>query len=278
MVECNSKNMEKTSKKVLLPLRYAGGKYYVLKQLERFWGNMPHDEYREPFFGGGAVFWGKEKAKYNWINDIDYELVNFLKFINNKNNRDKILKLFEKEREATREKHQKIKNLIPKNILEEVYKFYYLNRTSFSGKMRNPSWGYRPKRSLPPFRWKERIIPCGEKLKNVKITNLDFEKVINAPSKGKNVLIYLDPPYYLDSKKSHYRNSFSIQDHERLSKILKKTKYKFFLSYDNRPEIKKLYSWANIYDLKFYYRQDNSRDNNNKRKIGDELVITNYEI
>ena len=144
--------------------------------------------------------------------------------------------------------------------------------------MTNPSWGYRPKRSLPPHRWQERLIPCAEKLKNVDIKSTDFENIIKAPAKGKMVLMYLDPPYYLDSKKSHYRNSFSVRDHERLSKILKKTKHKFFLSYDNNEEIKKMYSWANIYDLKFFYRQDNSKDSNNKRKIGNEIVITNYEI
>ena len=43
-------------------------------------------------------------------------------------------------------------------------------------------------------------------------------------------------------------------------------------------EIRELYNWANIYNLEFYYRLDNSKDNYNKRKIGAELVITNYDI
>ncbi len=58
----------KKKEKVLLPFRWAGGKFYALKILERFWKNIDHDEYREPFLGGGAVFWAKTKSNYNWRN------------------------------------------------------------------------------------------------------------------------------------------------------------------------------------------------------------------
>lgn len=266
----------KKSQKVLLPFRYAGGKYYVLKSLRHFW-ETSHDEYREPFFGGGAVYWAKEKVRHNWINDIDKDLIDTLKFISNKNDRSKLLELFKTEKEATKEKHGSVKIMVPKNPLEEAYKFYYLNRTSYSGKMVNPTWGYRPRRSLPPFRWEERIVPCGEKLKGARITSLDFEKVIKSPAKGKKVLMYLDPPYYLENKKTHYKNGFSKNDHSRLCNLLKKTKFMFFLSYNDCPEIRKMYNWANITNLQFYYRQDNSRDSGNKRTMVNELVITNYK-
>ncbi len=271
--------MEKETKlEKILPFRWAGGKYYALNKLKQFWENFEHDEYREPFFGGGAVFWAKPKVKFNWINDIDNGLIDTLEFIQDDEKRIELIKLFENEQEATKEKYLKIKALNPKTKLESVYKYYYLNRTSFSGKMKNPSWGYRPKRSLPPIRWKERIIPCGEKLKDVKITNLDFEKVILSKAIGKKVLMFLDPPYYNAKQESHYTFSFKKEDHERLALACKKTKHSFFLTYDDCEEIRKLYSWANILSLEFYYRLDNSKDNNNKRKVGSEIIITNYKL
>ena len=52
--------VKKVNNKVLLPFRWAGGKYYALKILRRFWENLTHDEYREPFLGGGSVFWAKD--------------------------------------------------------------------------------------------------------------------------------------------------------------------------------------------------------------------------
>lgn len=268
----------KENEKVLLPFRWAGGKFYALKILERFWKKIEHDEYREPFLGGGSVFWAKEKADINWINDIDAELIFTLEFISNFKQRDKLLELFEDEAEASKEKHAKVKGHIPSSDLEKAYRYYYLNRTSYSGKMKNPSWGYKPKRSLPPPRWKERIIPCSEKLQGVNLTSLDFEEVIQAPAQGRKVLMFLDPPYFKAKQENHYVKSFKMDDHVRLAKVLKKTKHKFFLTYDDCDEIREFYSWANIYEINFFYRLDNSNDNDKKRKKGNELVITNYKV
>lgn len=262
------------SKKVVIPFRWPGGKFYAIKQLRPFWENHEHTEYREPFFGGGSVFFAKEKKAYNWINDLDDGLVNTLRILQDKETRLKLADMYRDEYEATVEHYEVVKHMETATDLERAYRYYYLNRTSYSGKMRNPSWGYRPKRSLPPRRWYERILPCGEKLEGVKITSLDFSEVMLADSSNK-VLMFLDPPYY---NAQQYVHSFKNEDHVRLAEVCKQTKHDFFLTYDDCPEIRKLYSWANIYDLKFYYRLDNSRDNDDKRQIGSELVITNYEF
>jgi DNA adenine methylase len=259
-------------------LRYPGGKYYALSFLLPFCESIDHDEYREPFFGGGSVFWAKEKSKSNWINDLEPELINLLKCIQNEERRNQLIKLFDNENEATKEQYLLVKNLLPRNEIERAYKYFYLNRTSFSGKMKSPSWGYRPKRSVPPIRWKEKIVPAGIKLANVKITNLDFSKVINEPAKGNKVLIFLDPPYYNVKQENHYIMAFELKDHIRLANDLKQTKHKFFLTYDDCPEIRKLYSWAFIKELSFFYRLDNSQDNKRLRKMGNELIISNFEV
>ena len=264
------------SPRAVLPFRFPGGKYYALRKLRPFWETIDHDEYREPFLGGGAVFWAKSKVHYNWLNDLDNDLIFVLEFISKKENRDTLTELFHNEEEPSRDRHSLVKNMTPTNDLECVYRYYYLNRTSFSGKMKNPTWGYRPKRSLPPRRWKERIIPCGEKLEGVKLTSLDFQQVITAPAMGKNVLMYLDPPYYHSKQENHYSFAFTEYDHVRLCTLLKTTPYYFFLTYDDCPEVRKLYEWAYVYQLSFFYRIDNSRDSENTRKTGNELIITNY--
>jgi len=271
---------DKIEKKIFLPFRWAGGKFYALKILQRFWINIEHNEFREPFLGGGSMFWSKKKVKDNWVNDIDEDLVFLLNYISVPKQKEKLLKLFADEMEASKEVYEKVKNIKPKNGLERAYRYFYLNRTSFSGKMKNPSWGYLPKRSLPPYRWHERINPCSEKIQGVKITNLDFEEVILAPAmtKGNKVLMFLDPPYYLANQEGYYAKSFKKDDHIRLAKTLKKAKHKFFLTYDDCEEIRDLYSWANIYEINFVYRFDNTNDNDKQRKRRNELVITYYVI
>lgn len=270
--------MNKTIKRTKTPVlfRYPGGKFYAMKILRPFWSCISHDEYREPFVGGGSVFFSKKKTKHNWLNDADDELITTYKKIKSKKERDKLIKLFNKE-VANKERWREVYESEANTDFEIAFKYFYLNRTSFSGKLVSPAWGYRPKRSLPPERWVERLIPCGEKLKDVKITNLDFAPVIEAPSAGLNTLLFVDPPYYSPPKKKHYRKGFTKEDHIRLSNVLQKTSHKFFLTYDDVKEVRDLYSWANINELKFFYRVDNSNVENGNRKMGFELIITNYQ-
>lgn len=263
--------------RVLIPFRYPGGKFYALKILRPFWKAIEHDEYREPLVGGGSVFFSKSLAKYNWINDLHRELIITLRVMADPQLRIRLVEKVSHEI-ASKERHSEIMKLKPKSNLEIAYKYFYLNRTSFSGKMRSPSWGYRPKRSLPPERWKERIIPCGEKLEHAKITCMDFEKVIKAPKNGDRVLMFLDPPYFKVKQENHYTIPFEKGDHIRLYKILKKTEFKWFLTYEDCDEIRELYSWANIYPVNFFYRLDNSQKRNGSRMKGSELVITNYSL
>jgi DNA adenine methylase len=90
--------------------------------------------------------------------------------------------------------------------------------------------------------------------------------------------MFVDPPYYKPKKTKHYRNGFDKSDHERLAKSLKVTPHKFFLTYEDCPEIRELYSWAFINEVEFFYRVDNSNVENGIRKMGFELIITNYEL
>ena len=264
------------TKRFNLPFRYPGGKHYAIGTLRQFWQDIPYEEYREPFVGGGSVFFNKNKADVNWLNDLDEELMTTYKTLHDEKLRMRLVEKMNKE-VASKERWKEIFNMKPADDFGTAFKYYYLNRTSFSGKLVSAAWGYRPKRSLPPSRWHERIIPSGEKLKNVRLTSMDFENVISAPSQNR-VLIYVDPPYFNPPKHKHYRQGFDLADHIRLCETLKKTKHKFFLTYDNNEMIKDMYKWADVYDLKFYYRVGNSHSNNGSRKLGFELVICNYGL
>lgn len=265
------------AKRQPLPFRYPGGKHYAMDILRPFFETIEHTEFREPFAGGATVFFNKNKSHINWLNDLDHELITTYKTIQSKLNRQTLLNRLSEEI-ASKERWKEVYNYIPNNELDIAFRYFYLNRTSFSGKLMSPAWGYREKRSLPPERWHERINPCGEKLENVKLTSVDFEEVIRSESSnGCKVLMYIDPPYFTPPKKKHYRNGLSPDDHRRLADALKETKHLFFLTYDDCPEIRNLYSWANIFELKFFYRVQNSNSSNGSRRMGFEIIIANYD-
>lgn len=268
----------KNNKRFPLPLRYPGGKHYAMDILRPFFESVEHGEYREPFAGGATVFFNKQKAENNWLNDKDSELICLYEVLQNPETRLELENRFKNEPEATKERWKEVFDFTPQSNLEIAWKYYFLNRTSFSGKLVSAAWGYRPKRSLPPFRWHERINPAGSKLTEVTLTSLDFEDVIKAETKKANdsVLMYVDPPYFLPPKNKHYRHGLTVDDHRRLAEALKNTNHKFFLTYDDCKEIRELYDWANIFELQFFYRVQNSNTSNGSRKTGFELVITNF--
>jgi DNA adenine methylase len=177
---------------------------------------------------------------------------------------------------ATKERHNEIKNLSPSSDLERIFRTYYLNRTSYSGIINNPAWGYAEGKSSPPKNWRNFLINASTKLQSTEIYSKDFTEILSMPAKGHNVLIYVDPPYFHTDQKRAYTKPFELTDHYRVEDALRHCSYRFCLSYDDCPEIRNLYSWANINEVSWLYNTDNSHGE--KRKACKEIIITNYDV
>jgi len=273
------------------PFRYAGGKFYARKLiLEHL---KPHSIYVELFTGGGSIFFAKPKAAENWLNDIDKDLINTYKIIRDFPN--ELINSLKGEC-ATKERHSYYKNeFIPTNDLEKAQRWFYLNRTSYSGimNMKNCYWGYGDKFSMRPENWGNNITRTSLKLQNVKLTDYDFEKVLDELPENMDIFVFADPPYFNADQDKFYAHSFIKNDHFRLQNALNKNshKYNFLLTYDNSQEIWNLYNWANqIMEREWNYtinRTDDQKKNGNanglngdkikgERYKGKEIFIVNY--
>lgn len=274
-----------TDKPINSPFRYAGGKFYARKLILEHIPN--HTHYIEPFVGGGSIFFAKPKADFNLLNDADPELINTYLIIQNR--AEELIESLNGE-QALKERHKWYKNEFqPKNELEKAKRWYYLNRTSYSGimNMKNCYWGYGDKYSMRPENWGKSILNTSKKLSNVKFTNLDFEKVIDNAVDGS--FLFVDPPYFNADQDKFYTFSFSKEDHFRLSECLKRNSHriKFLLTYDNSPEIRELYSWTTtLLDKEWNYtisRTDDQTKNKTRlpdkslRYKGKEVFILNYD-
>ncbi|MEH2442804.1 DNA adenine methylase [Nostoc sp.] len=273
------------NKRINSPFRYPGGKFYARNLILN---HIPsHSYYAEPFAGGGSIFFVKDKVNINWLNDIDELLINTLLVI--RDQPEGLIKFLEGE-SATKERHTYYKNeFIPKNKLEQAGRWFYLNRTSYSGIMKHQNcyWGYGDKYSMRPENWPRNIRRTSEKLQNVQITNLDFEKVIESVPDGS--FLFIDPPYFNADQDKFYVHSFSKDDHFRLCQILNrhKERIKFLITYDNSDTIRNLYEWAlEIHDKEWNYtisRTDDQKNGKSKqdnfkgeRYKGKEIFILNY--
>jgi DNA adenine methylase len=263
------------------PFRYAGGKFYARQLiLEHLPG---HKNYIEPFCGGASIFFAKKKVTTNWLNDLDDKLINCLLHI--RDYPEKVIERLDGE-VATKERHAYYKNEIkPETPLDQAIRWYYLNRTSYSGimKMENCYFGYGDKFSMRPENWARHIRKCSEKLQGVNLTSLDFEDVIN--NAEDDSFLFIDPPYFKADQDKFYTCFFSLDDHLRLCRVLRDNlqRFKFLITYDNSPEVRELYDWATeIHDKEWHYTlnrtddQKNGTDIKGKRYKGKEIFILNY--
>ena len=141
---------------------------------------------------------------------------------------------------------------------------------------------------MPPAQWGARILSCSAKIQNVKITHLDFEKVINDSADG--AFLFIDPPYYATDQDKFYTHGFTLEDHLRLRDVLYKNRkrFKFLLTYDDHPDVREMYEWAELGNWQWNYALNRTDDQRRGAKLKDgfrgarykcnELSIMNYDV
>jgi DNA adenine methylase len=265
------------------PLRYPGGKSRAIKSIaeclpEKF------SEFREPFVGGGSVFIYLKQRFPNLkisINDLNPEL--FLFWHLAKSDLPKLVSAVRQVKENSQDGKLLFAELAHVNVntlsdLERAVRFFVLNRITFSGTIE--SGGF----SLESFhkRFTNSSIDRLEKLGNIltqdiKITNLDYSYLINEP--GKEVFIFLDPPYVKAEKSKLYGRKGDLHtgfDHQRFASNLKQCPHDWLITYDDCPEIRENFKWANIIAWELQYGMNNYKQK--KAEKGKELFISNYQI
>ncbi len=118
------------------------------------------------------------------------------------------------------------------------------------------------------------------------MTTCDFEEVIDSVPDGS--FLFVDPPYFAARQETLYARPFDLGDHDRLARVLHRNRrrIRFLLTYDNVPEIPRLYWWASITEQSWCYmlnRTDDQRTGRRRsdghrgnRTMGRELFIRNY--
>lgn len=259
------------------PLRYPGGKAKALKVILPF--IPPFAEFREPFVGGGSVFIALKQLyserKY-WINDLNTDLWHF--WLNLRDNLDLFITEVQKVKDSGQDGKLLYKQLVahtPESSIDRAVRFFVLNRITFSGT--TESGGYSQSAFEERFTQSSinRLLETAIVLANTTVTNFDYEDVV--VKDGKDVFIFLDPPYLSATKSRLYGKNGSFHtafNHERFAEVMKKTKHRWMITYDDCKEIRRMYSFANIVDWELQYGMNNYRQKNAAK--GKELIITNY--
>lgn len=284
-------------------LKWAGGKRQLLDELYSRFPNE-YENYHEPFFGGGALFFDIEPCD-GTINDTNPRLVNFYEQVRDQPQElIEVLRSFDDpesdpvpDRDYAEENHKgrEIKNyyyqqraLFNKrpyadeyDPLEEAALLMYLNRTGYNGLYReNSSGGYNvPIGSYANPDWVqgERIREASKVLENTEIFNTDFEYILDSTNEGD--LVYFDPPYEPMSPTANFNDysgeGFDIEDQKRLVETAKKLDEKgVYVILSNSGVMYDMYDDAGFHvEIEGATRVINS-DSQNRDEV-DEIIATN---
>lgn len=260
------------------PLRYPGGKSRAVELIAKL---LPEfDEFREPFLGGGSVFlYAKQRYpnKRFWVNDLYLELFKFWE-MSQKDVDSLISKIYEWRNQfpVGKDLYKFLNsNLERFNDLERAVAFFIYNRITFSGT--SLSGGFSEHAFTGRFTESsiQRLSQFAKVIKEARITNLDYEALVKA--EGKNVFIFLDPPYYSATKSALYGKNGNMHksfDHINFAETMRLCKHKWLITYDDSNYIRNLFSFANIIPWDLTYGMRNVTRGSDQK--GKELFISNY--
>jgi len=221
------------------PLKWAGGKRWLVPHLAELWTAPRHSRLVEPFCGGLAVALSL-RPKRALLNDINPHAVHFYSWLKRGLRVDDELEFA--NREALYYEHRmRFNELISDGGAESAEAaalFYYLNRTCYNGLCRFNSSG---RFNVPFGRYKRinyqrdfRSYRCI--FRDWQFSTEDFEQVSVEPED----FLYADPPYDVEFR-SYSKEGFSWEDQVRLGEWLSKHRGPAVLSNQATDRILRLY-------------------------------------
>lgn len=234
-----------------------------------------HKVYVEPFFGGGAVFFGKTPSEVEVVNDLDSKLIEDYR---------RILKAPVDPKAYTILKSEKKQNdfldLPGKSIADRVYESILRRCNGFGGTYVKKSGVYtddRPHRLYKVTTHEAKIKNMGEykkRLGNATLLTQDYRKVIQKYDSDET-FFFLDPPYEMSEGIGYAKGSEDF-DFERLADTLRGIKGSFLMTINDSPSIRKAFHGFKL--RPYIVKGHHSVTSGVGSKDRPELFISNYNL
>ncbi len=222
------------------PLKWAGGKRWLVEHVRPYWEQYRDQRYVEPFCGGLAMALGLQ-PDYALLNDMNAHLINFYQHLQGGLRLD-MLTGWDNDRQVYLQRRERFNALIHANAChsnESAQLFYFLNKTGYNGLCRfNKKGEFNvPFGKYKQINYREEAFPeYSRALADWRFVSGDFEQV----GVRSGDFIYADPPY--DVPFVQYSSyGFSWADQVRLAGWLAAHDGPVILSNQATPRIMELY-------------------------------------
>lgn len=256
--------------KIVSPLAgWLGGKMRLAKRIVPL--IPPHHTYIEPFAGGAWIFFRKDPAPVEVLNDLNADVVTLYRVV--KNHHEEFLRQMNWTLLALLEFERLWR--MPVECLTDIQRaarYFQIIRMSFSGRMAGkPSFSRKCSKpaNFNPLRVNEIICGAYERLAQACIECLPYQEILMRYD-SENSFFYIDPPYF--GREQYYgKDMFHREDFARLPGLLKNLRGKFLLSLNDVPRVRKLFANFSISSLSTCYTCAPGRNSHPS-----ELLIANF--
>ena len=204
-------------------IKYPGSKWAIADWIISFFPE--HHSYLEPFAGSAAVLMHKPRSNIETINDLDGNVVNLFEWI--KKDPERLAKEIYYTPYA-RQVYEEAFDRIPRNSLHRAVNFYIRCQMGHGFRTSGKKVGWKNdvqgrERAYAAKDWTDlpqQIMHTAERFRGVQIECRPAVEVIRRFN-HKNVLIYVDPPYILQTRYGkQYRCEMDDKDHNDLLDVL----------------------------------------------------------
>jgi len=252
------------SAKPLVP--WIGGKRRLAKHILPLFPE--HTCYVEPFAGAAALFFMKEPAKVEVLNDVNSDLVNLYRVV--QHHLDEFMRQF-RWALTSREIFGWLKETPPATLtdIQRAARFFYLQKLAFGGKVEGRTFGTAtssPGR-MNLLRMEEDLSAVHLRLHQVTIERLDWAACVERYDRS-HTLFYLDPPYW---GTEGYDVPFGLEQYERMAMLLISMQGRAVVSVNDLPEMRTVFAGLKQRPLSIKYSVSTA-----PRAPSHELLITNF--
>lgn len=198
-----------------------------------------HECYVEPFAGAAALFFRKEPAESEVLNDINGELVNLYRVV--KHHLEELARQF-KWALISRQMFKWLQNT-PEETLTDIQRaarFYYLQKLAFGGRVESHTFGTST--TSPPrlnlLRLEEDLSQAHLRLARTCIEHLDWQECIRRYDRP-HTLFYCDPPYW---GTEGYGVTFGLEQYNHMAELARTIKSRMIISVNDIPEMRAAFS------------------------------------
>ena len=271
------------------PLRYPGGKGRLSSFLSEVitLNGLADAIYAEPYAGGAGAalqLLFSERVSRILINDIDKCVFAFWQAVLTRHER--FLGLLEDTPVTIEEWHRQRETYLKPSrhsVVDLGFATFFLNRCNRSGILptggpiggfdQAGKWKLDARFNRKELRRRiEKLLSYRERIEVFNQDALVFLKQVVEPrSRKRPLLVYLDPPYYAKGQEL-YLSAYEHEDHVKLAKFMSRNfAYKWLMTYDNVPQIRKIYAAFPRIPFSLSYTAYD-------RRVGQELLIHNGEL